>query len=938
MIHYTQSVCLFFFFFRQSGISLIIAGLVVHVVFFISIFDIYFTSPLVHGMTPFQTPLEPPSKRLVLFVTDGLRADKFFGADRSTAPYMRDVIEKRGAWGISHTRVPTESRPGHVALIAGFYEDVSAVAKGWKENPVEFDSVFNESQTTWSWGSPDILPMFAKGKGIKCRCGVYFIHEFFEEAKRNASLARLLSQDRIVLFLHLLGLDTCGHSQKPHSEEYLRNIRIVDEGIKNISQVVDSYFQQDGRTSYIMTADHGMTNWGSHGAGHPHETLTPLVAWGAGIRRAVPPTSQDGYSDTFSEDWNLSHLKRSDVNQADIAPLMSSLIGIAFPLNSVGLLPLDYLNNTMEYKAKSIFANAQQILAQYQVKMSQKQETTLSALFKPFMPLTLSKQADKMRSIRSDIQTEKFQEAIDQSKELIQLALDGLTYYHSYDRFFLGVSVAFGFLGWMAFVFTLIIRDHTDISKHRTKMELSDLPVWRTERGLAVVFAAVAMTVIILLFVQSLPFSHYVYCLLPVILWWEVIRRNTILEDAWKNGIKNNVLTVLLILGIGGGGLEIIVMGFFRRELLSVGFISMAVWPWVSSTSKAHRKTVLAWSISCILVAIFPMMPVVGRGANYSLVTLAGVLALVCAVMCLWGLKSSGMGITGHEKYINLGILPYIQMGVIFASVLIVTTTAWSISNKEGLPLVNQLGSWTILGLSIILPLFSATQLYHRLYSIAMALFAPYLLMSTAHEGMFCLALCLLLFSWLQMEYKLAQTEKSISDGHKQLVRALDKVDFSQMDTVERHLIQADLRCAYFFVFLIISAFFGTGNIASINSFDPASVYCFLTVFSPFVMGALMLWKNLIPFLLVTCTFHAIHLSLQVPTKSLFLVVLLMSDFMGLQFFFMVQDHGSWLEIGTSISHYVVVMCSIIFLIMFLGLATILTSWRIGPKQTGKNL
>lgn len=68
-------------------ITFFLVGLTVHVVFFLSIFDIYFTSPLVHGMTPQVTPLPPPASRLVLMVGDGLRADSLFGSSR--APYLR---------------------------------------------------------------------------------------------------------------------------------------------------------------------------------------------------------------------------------------------------------------------------------------------------------------------------------------------------------------------------------------------------------------------------------------------------------------------------------------------------------------------------------------------------------------------------------------------------------------------------------------------------------------------------------------------------------------------------------------------------------------------------------------------------------------------------------------------------------------------------------
>lgn len=72
--------------------KLIVIGVVIHTVFFYSIFDIYFTSPIVHGMTPHKSPTAAPAKRLVLFSADGLRADKMLEMDKegnTRVPYLR---------------------------------------------------------------------------------------------------------------------------------------------------------------------------------------------------------------------------------------------------------------------------------------------------------------------------------------------------------------------------------------------------------------------------------------------------------------------------------------------------------------------------------------------------------------------------------------------------------------------------------------------------------------------------------------------------------------------------------------------------------------------------------------------------------------------------------------------------------------------------------
>jgi len=61
----------------------------------------------------------------------------------------------------------------------------------------------------------------------------------------------------------------------------------------------------------------------------------------------------------------------------------------------------------------------------------------------------------------------------------------------------------------------------------------------------------------------------------------------------------------------------------------------------------------------------------------------------------------------------------------------------------------------------------------------------------------------------------------------------------------------------------------------------------------------------------------------------MFFIVLIFSDAMGLHFLHLVTNRGSWLDIGTSISHYVIVQTTVLFLVLLYGLARVLTSFSL---------
>lgn len=449
---------------------------------------------------------------------------------------------EHGTFGVSHTRVPTESRPGHVALIAGLYEDVSAVATGWKVNPVNFDSVFNRSRHTWSWGSPDILPMFQQG-AVPGRVDAYMydaefedfstvathldfwvfdhVKELFKEAATNQTLNQALRQDKVVFFLHLLGIDTTGHGFRPYSKEYLHNIKVVDQGVKEITQLIQDFYSDD-RTAFVFTADHGMSDWGSHGDGHPDNTRTPLISWGSGVAtpELYPGTVAPGH-DEYSADWNFDHVRRHDVAQADVAALMAYLIGAEFPANSVGELPLTFLDTSSQEKAEASLVNAQAILEMYRVKEEKKRTAELR--FQPYKPLSTESLTSEQRvaAIRKLIDAGRYEEAIEESDALIAVGLQGMRYLQTYDWLFLRALITLGYLGWMAYAVTTIIDAYVlqkIVSPKRTVLSAIFF-----SSSLAILFAS--------FIVSKSPLTYYAYAFFPVLFWEEVYaRRDSLIQ------------------------------------------------------------------------------------------------------------------------------------------------------------------------------------------------------------------------------------------------------------------------------------------------------------------------------------------------------------------------------------------------------------------------
>lgn len=98
------------------------------------------------------------------------------------------------------------------------------------------------------------------------------LEKFLNESKTDSKIQKDIRDDGLIVFLHLLGCDTNGHAHRPYSDIYLNNINLVDRGVESTVKLMEEYFP-DGKTAYVFTSDHGMSNKGSYTLNRVHSWL-----------------------------------------------------------------------------------------------------------------------------------------------------------------------------------------------------------------------------------------------------------------------------------------------------------------------------------------------------------------------------------------------------------------------------------------------------------------------------------------------------------------------------------------------------------------------------------------------------------------------------------------------------------------------------------------
>uniref|UniRef100_A0AC35TLT4 GPI ethanolamine phosphate transferase 1 n=1 Tax=Rhabditophanes sp. KR3021 TaxID=114890 RepID=A0AC35TLT4_9BILA len=846
----------------------ILIGIILHLILLFAPLNIYFTSPITDIARKHEISREGLAKRIVLVSTGGLRANTFYDNIESL-PFLNKLIsDGKALFAIAETKLPSDSKPSHFAILSGVHESPNILSQYLNINP-KIDTIFDRSQAAYLFGNSPLLTTLLSNDTDKQH---HLLYQPFKTTLSNTNasiqstfnqITSLLSSDfvnkntsKLTIFAYLDGTDVIGHAVKPTSSRYLQNIQVIDNHLQDLFNLLEKEFP-DHSTTYILTSDHGITDWGTHGSGSDHEIYVPFVAFGAGVQ---------GYR------------RKQSLRQIDIAPFLAALLGTAVPKNNFGTLPLKFLKATSVYKYQASCGNLKQMMEQFIVKRQLRYNQTFPFLFKEHNDFTtetlkaLSKELVKLHDVR------RYDTATSMCQEMIPKMARAISFFHKYDRTPMSCCIVFTFLLWIIFV-------------HESTSHFKPKPAF-------LIF--VAINFLMDLYLQK-SWKYQLYHITPIYflsIFHNIfdIRSYFISSFAKLQAIPISLLKTYLIQIYSTIihrllPLIIFILTFFELRLISIILVSLGFLPFY------HQNKLYPWLYiwvgTCFLLSLYTFLPPVNASSRPELVFSS---FLVSALTIAFHIAKATETQVPLKKTFPISIL-------VIGTINLIN----SLYPTYFLTIILFLATQTYL---FIIPLASSLHLSHKLILTLGSFFVTYSLLSTNTESCFFLLFCVLLFCYVRLEHSVYY-----------------EYEFNQIQLVSipspNDSFYAEWQRSIIFISLLLLIFASTGrvdlsNTCGTTTYLPTSFNLFFPLKLNYI---LLLMKQFIPYFALTIAFASCLFRRNADIYRLSLLIMIISNAIGMVMFMNLKDEGSVVEAGISLSNYVIAMTISLLSLIFLNVS-----------------
>lgn len=760
----------------------------------------------------------PPAKRAVVFIADGTKADSIFGFNSSgmpTAPFLRNIIQTKGSFGVSYAGLPTETRSCVTVLLAGHFLEFQEIFELYFYEKTSTDHILNESNWAWSFGSPEIIHIYQSSKKppnieiepydnlnmsnkyAESQRVFEQFYDLFERAKEDKDLAHRLRQQRNTISVHLVGVDTSGHTKGAQDPDYFDQITFIDQGIEKAVKIIEEFFG-DKDTVYLLSSDHGMKDTFSHFGDNIENIRIPFIAWGAGITGPEPEEKFGETHDEYSRPWKLEGIKRKDVLQSDLAITVASLIGIPVPVNSEGRMPIDYLQ-TNHMKAEAGLLNSRQICSQYRNREKAWHKDSYTAMFFDYAS---EKAISRISEVENHIANSEYKKAIELNNELIHKCEGGIKDLKQTGRNGYIAIMVFGCASWLAYCIRELF---TTGSVDKTNQPIYKM-LWAVSSGALLIY----------LILRNSPWHAYLYIVLPLFFSYKAWLSSNEILNSLKCRLVKIFWTVIFV-----GVLDSLAIIFQRKKpYLLLVFVAWSVLAVIQY--RLSKKNLVLWATATTLMAYF---------LTYNYIDTRNYLWLTTGWVFLVGLNIAGLNYFGKRSETKLMAL---ILGYTVLAGPIVALSDFSIRARDSIGssfynFFNLLSIPMAFGFPLLVRFCYKSEIMIQFY-ILFASMGPYFLIeSYSFEVFFYCLFGIYLYIWLSQESPYGYDNGTLTRA------AIFMIGFQILYQV---------------------GYVGFGNTVTLDSFILDVGFRLVDKFSPIRMGIFLILKFAIPFILLSYVFQ----------------------------------------------------------------------------------